>query len=65
MPCPTATPPATTVLGGTDVKASFIGGSYTPGRNTQISMRYVNARSIDAPVKFGVGTWTVDLTSRF
>jgi Putative porin len=52
-------------LGGTDVKASFIGGSYTPGRNTQLSMRYVNARSIDAPVKFGVGTWTVDLTSRF
>jgi len=52
-------------LGGTDVKASFIGGSYAPGRNTQLSLRYVNAEGIDAPVKLRVGTWTVDLQSRF
>ena len=52
-------------LGGTDVKASFIGGSYTTGRNTLLSLRYVNASSIDLPVKFGVSTWTIDLQSRF
>jgi Putative porin len=52
-------------LGGTDVKASFIGGSYTPSRNTLLSLRYVNAEGIDAPVKFRVGTWTFDVQSRF
>jgi Putative porin len=52
-------------LGGTDVKASFIGGSYTSGHNTLLSLRYVNAEGIDAPVKLRVGTWTVDLQSRF
>ena len=52
-------------LGGTDVKASFIGGQYTTGRNTQLSLRYVNAKSIELPVKFGVSSWTVDLQSRF
>lgn len=51
-------------LGGTDVKASFLGGSYTLSRNTQLGLRYVNAKGIDGP-PFGVGTWTVDLQSRF
>ncbi|MEO8151960.1 MAG: putative porin [Rhizobacter sp.] len=52
-------------LGGTDVKASFIGGSYTLARNTQLAIRYVNAKGIDSPVPLRIGTWTVDLLARF
>jgi hypothetical protein len=51
-------------LGGTDSKSVFLGGSYTPARNTQLALRYVNAKAIDGP-PFSVGTWTVDLQSRF
>jgi Putative porin len=52
-------------LGGTDSLASYLGGSYTIGRNTQLAARYVNARGIDAPAVFRVSTWTVDLNARF
>lgn len=52
-------------LGGTDVKAGFVGASYTLARNTQLSVRYVNAQGIDSPVPFRVNTLTFDLLSRF
>ncbi len=52
-------------LGGTDVKATSIGGSYSVARNTQFGLRYVQAQSIDLPFAFRVNTWTFDLNAKF
>lgn len=52
-------------LGGTDVKATFLGAGYTMARNVQWMLRYVDAQGIDAPVPYRVGSWTLDLNARF
>jgi hypothetical protein len=52
-------------LGGTDQKATFVGGQYTWARNTSISARYIDAQSLDSPVPYRVNTWLIDLNTRF
>lgn len=52
-------------LGGTDQKASFFGGQYTFGRNTQITGRYIDAQSLDTPVPYRVNSWLFDVSTRF
>lgn len=52
-------------LGGTDQKATFIGGQYTWARNTSFSARYIDAQSLDSPVPYRVNSWLLDLNTRF
>ncbi len=52
-------------LGGTDVKAGFVGGAYTLAPSTQLGWRYISAEGIDTPVRLRVDTWQFDLTTRF
>jgi hypothetical protein len=52
-------------LGGTDQKASFLGGQYTWARNTSFSARYIDAQSLDSPAPYRVNAWLLDFNTRF
>jgi hypothetical protein len=51
--------------GGTDVRAGFASLQWGWARNVSSTLRYVNARSIDLPVTYRIGTWQLDLNARF
>jgi hypothetical protein len=52
-------------LGGTDVRANYLGGIYSFASNAQVGLRYISAEGIDAPVRLRVDTWQLDLNTRF
>lgn len=52
-------------LGGTDNRATFIGLNFALSKATSLTLRYIDARSIDSGPKFGVDTWFLDVNGRF
>jgi hypothetical protein len=52
-------------LGGTDVKASFVGLNLGISPAVSLTLRYISAESIDAVPKLGDDTWFFDLYGRF
>jgi hypothetical protein len=52
-------------LGGTDVRASYLGLNWAVSPSVDMSLRYITAHSIDLPVPFGVDSWFLDLNGHF
>jgi hypothetical protein len=52
-------------MGGTDQRASFLGGSVALSSRVNLRLFATSARSIDAPIKYGVDTYFIDLNGSF
>jgi hypothetical protein len=52
-------------LGGTDQRATILGGDLGLSRRVSLRLFVTSARQIDAPVRYGLDTWFLDLYGSF
>ncbi len=52
-------------LGGTDQRATIVGGTVGLSQRAGLRIFLTSARAIDAPIKYGIDTWFVDLYGSF
>jgi hypothetical protein len=52
-------------LGGTDQKATFVGAKYALSSRVNARLSLQSAKSIDAPIKYDIDMWFIDLYGNF